>query len=170
MPDPDLGSRGADLALAAFRVAGAWDVQELTRHHLVDLETLVSALHRLPGEAGVLGIVVLDDDFVLVRVLGATTRVLLSDVAAVDDWDLAADVVDLLDDLDDLHADLGSGLDDDDLPPGDLDLLTDLGVSADDLLDLIDDDEAPLAELLSDLADQLGFGPEFDDAVGLEPV
>lgn len=150
-----------DFALAAYREEGAWTVHELTRHHLVDVETLGEALRRLPGDAGALGLVAMDEDFfLLVRVAGPRTRVLLSDVTAADEWDLAASAVDFL------------GLpqpedDDDQVPAGDLELLADLGMHPLDLGVLLDDVDLYPDEMLSDIARRIGFGPLFDDAVGL---
>lgn len=153
-----------DFALAAFRDGDAWQVQELTHHHLVDIETLAEALRRLPGDAGAVGLVEIDEDFfVLVRVVGESTRVLLSDVTAADDWDLAASVVDFL-------GVAQPDAEDEQVPVGDLALLADLGMPAADLAELLDDVDLYPDEILSDVADVLGFGELFDDAVGLTNV
>jgi putative tRNA adenosine deaminase-associated protein len=156
---------GVDFAVAAFRAGGDWQVEDLTHDHLGDIATLASALRRLPGEAGALAMVAVDEDFfVLVRVTGADTRILLSDITAADEWDLASSAVEHLglpqpDDLDD---------DDDDepVPAGHLDLLSDLGVPAMDLGVLLDDPDLYPDEILSDVANRLGFGELFDDVVG----
>lgn len=153
-----------DFAVAAFRVEGEWEVQEITRDHLESVTTFAEALRRLPGDTGALGMVAVDEDFfVLVRVTGSQVRVLLSDVTAADEWDLAESVVDLLrlPDPDD---------DDDPVPVGDLDIVGDLGMDADDMGDLLDDDELFPDEMLSEIAQQLGFGEPFDEAVGLSAV
>lgn len=153
-----------DFALAAFRDGDEWQVQELTHHHLVDIETLAEALRRLPGDVGAVGLVEIDEDFfVLVRVVGDSTRVLLSDVTAADDWDLAASVVDFL-------GVAQPDAEDDQVPVGDLALLADLGMPAVDLAELLDDVDLYPDEILSDVADVLGFGELFDDAVGLTNV
>ncbi|MCY7394589.1 MAG: tRNA adenosine deaminase-associated protein [Nocardioides sp.] len=150
-----------DFALAVYHEGGSWQVQELTHHHLVDVETLSGALRRLPGDFGAVGMVAIDEDFfVLVRVAGESTRVLLSDVTAADDWELAGSAVDFL----------GVAMPEDDgaqVPAGDLALLADLGMPAGELGELLDDDELYPDEILSDIADRLGFGELFDDAVGL---
>ena len=57
--------------------------------------------------------------------------------------------------------------DDDSEPVGDLALLADLGLAEDDLADLLDDEDLYPDEVLSDVADALGFGDLFDEAVGL---
>ena len=148
-----------DFAVAAHRRDGRWTVAELKPSLGHDLEKLGEALGRFPSEVGVLGLVSVNEDFfVLLRRDGTGLRVVLSDVTAVDESDLASDVADLLD-LPDVDVD------DDPQPGGDLDLLADLGVSAADLTDLCDDDDATLEDLLLDLAEQLGFGEELESAL-----
>ena len=152
---------GVDFALAAYREEGVWQLQELAHDVLGDIETLSHALRRFPGDGGAVGMVGIDEDFfVLVRVAGPQTRVLLSDVTAADEWELASSAVEFL------------GLpppedDDDQVPAGDLDLLGDLGMAAMDMGVLLDDYDLYPDEMLSDVARKLGFGPLFDEAVDL---
>ena len=152
---------GIDFALAAYREEGVWQVQELAHGVLEDVDTLAHALRRFPGDGGAVGLVGIDEDFfVVVRVAGAATRVLLSDITAADEWPLAVSAVDFL------------GLpppedEDEQLPAGDLDLLGDLGMGAMDMGVLLDDFDLYPDEMLSDVARRLGFGEQFDDAVGL---
>src|SRR5687767_14110761 len=156
---------GVDFAVAAFRADGEWQVEDLTHDHLGDIGTLAAALRRFPGDTGALAMVAVDEDFfVLVRVLGAETRVLLSDITAADEWDLATSA------LEHLGLPLPDGLGDEDddepVPAGRLDLLSDLGMPAMDLGVLLDDGDLYPDEILSDVANRLGFGELFDDIVG----
>jgi putative tRNA adenosine deaminase-associated protein len=87
-------------------------------------------------------------------------RLLLSDVTAAAEWDLADQVLDCL------------GLDvpdDDDLdrvePAGDLDLFDDLGLGALEVAVLLSDLDAYADELLSSLAARLGFGQRYERVV-----
>jgi putative tRNA adenosine deaminase-associated protein len=150
-----------DFALAAYREEGIWQVAELAHDVLGDIETLSHALRRFPGDGGAVGMVAVDEDFfVLVRVAGSHARVLLSDVTAADEWELAASAVEFL----------GLPLpedEDDPVPAGDLDLLGDLGLHAMDLAIILDDVDLYPDEMLSDVARRLGFGPLFDEAVGM---
>ena len=152
---------GIDFAVAAYREEGVWQVVELVHDVLTDVDKLAHALRRFPGDGGALGLVAIDEDFfVLVRVTGPTVRVLLSDITAADEWELARSAVDLL------------GLpepedDDEQAPAGDLDLLGDLGMVAMDMAVLLDDFDLYPDEMLSDVARRLGFGSQFDEAVGL---
>jgi putative tRNA adenosine deaminase-associated protein len=150
-----------DFALAAYREEGVWQVQELAHDVLGDIGSLAHALRRFPGDGGAFGLVAIDEDFfVLVRVAGANVRVLLSDFTAADEWELASSETDFLN--------LPMPEDDDEpAPAGDLDLLGDLGLQAMDMAVLLDDLELYPDEMLSEIARRLGFGPLFDEAVGL---
>lgn len=151
-----------DFAVAAFHEDGAWEVQEVTYEHLESIETFAQALRRLPGDAGALGMLAVDEEFfVLVRVSGSQTRVLLSDVTASLDWEIAQSAVDFLRMPDPEEED-------DAEPAGDLGIVADLGLPAMEMGALLDDDDAYPDELLSDIARQLGFGAQFDDVVGLD--
>ncbi|WP_372728448.1 tRNA adenosine deaminase-associated protein [Nocardioides sp.] len=152
---------GIDFAVAAYREEGVWQVMELAHDVLVDLDTLAHALRRFPGDGGAVGMVAIDEDFfIIVRVAGANTRVLLSDVTAGDEWELASSVLEFL------NLPLPEE-DDEQVPAGDLDLLGDMGMHAMDMAVLIDDFELYPDEMLSDIARRLGFGPLFDEVVGL---
>lgn len=152
---------GVDFALAVYREEGIWQVQELAHDLLTDVDTLAHALRRFPGDGGAIGMVGVDEDFfVIVRVAGASVRVLLSDVTAAEEWELAASVVE--------H--LGMPLpeeDDEPEPAGELGILADAGMSAMDMGALLDDYDLYPDEMLSEVARKLGFGKLFDDAVGL---
>lgn len=154
-------SDGIDFAVAAYREEGRWVVDEIADRFLTDLDTLAAGLRRFPGDGGAVGLVAVDEDFfLLVRVTGARTRLLLSDITAAQEWELAAEAVELmgLPDPED---------DDEPVPAGDLDVVADLGLSGLDLAALLDDADLYPDEVLSEVARRLGFGELFDDAVGL---
>ena len=82
---------GIDFALAVYRDEGVWQVQEIAHDLLDDVETLAGALRRFPGDFGALALVAVDEDFfVIARVSGPQVRLLLSDVTAADEWEIAA--------------------------------------------------------------------------------
>ena len=152
---------GVDFAVAAYREEGAWQVEELVHDVLTDVPSLAGALRRFPGDGGAIGMVAIDEDFfVIVRVAGPSVRILLSDITAAEEWELASSAVDEL------------GLpepedEDEQAPAGDLDILGDLGMGAMDMGVLLDDFDLYPDEMLSDVARRLGFGSLFDEAVGL---
>jgi putative tRNA adenosine deaminase-associated protein len=153
-------SDGVDFALAAFRDDGEWQLQEIASPAYDSVDSLSHALRRLPGDAGAVGMVAVDEDFfVLVRVDGSSTRVLLSDVTAAEEWELARSALDVLG-LPPLEDE------DEPAPAGDLELLGDLGLHAVDLAVLLDDADLYPDEVLSEVARSLGFGELFDDVVG----
>lgn len=148
-----------DFAVAAYRQDGLWQLTEIAPELAEDIDDLTDALERWPSEAGVLGLVSVDDEFfVVARVYGSTTRLLLSDVLAVTEYPLASGIAEILDvpDPDD---------DDEPQPAGDMDILADLGVSAIDLAVLLDDTELFPDEMLLQIATRLGFGSDLEALV-----
>lgn len=158
----DRDVEGVDFALVAYREENVWRVEEIGDDPLHDLGSLAAELRRWPGDFGSLGLVSIDEDFfVLVRVVGERTRVLLSDVTAATEWPLARSVVE------ELELPMPDD-DDEQLPAGDLGIVADLGIPAMDMGALLDDDELYPDELLGEVAYKLGFGPLYDEAVGPE--
>ncbi|WP_307816533.1 tRNA adenosine deaminase-associated protein [Nocardioides limicola] len=150
-----------DFALAAYREEGQWQVAEIAEHFCEELGAVVTGLRRFPGDGGALGLIGIDEDFfLLVRVTGSQVHVLLSDVTAAEEWELAREAVQLLD--------LPMPEDEDEqAPAGDLGILADAGVTAIDMGVLLDDYDLYPDEALSEIARRVGFGDLFDDAVGL---
>lgn len=165
MSDPTAGPTTSgtelDFALAAYTEDEDWQVTPLALRGEPDLSALVSALRRYPGEAGVIGMVSVDEDFfILLRVTGSHTRLLLSDVTAATEWPLAKQV------LDELDLPLAEDEDEDEqVPAGDLAIVADLGVSAMDLGALLDDVDLYPEEMLEEIAEGLGFGDQFREAI-----
>jgi putative tRNA adenosine deaminase-associated protein len=160
MVDGDSEADEIDLAVAAYREEGVWQLQELPEAALDTVDSVARELRRYPGDNGAMALISVDEDFfLLVRARGAEFSVLLSDASAATDWLLARSAVD--------H--LGVPVDDDDepAPAGDLAIVADMGIPAMDMGVLLDDDELYPDEQLSDIAAKLGFGPRFDDLAGL---
>ena len=152
---------GVDFAVVAYREEGVWQIEMLALDTLDDIEQLGRELRRWPGDGGSLGLVSVDEDFfLLVRVLGARMTVLLSDITAATDWPIARSALQYLE--------LPIPDDEDDqVPAGDLGVVTDLGMGAMDMGALLDDYELFPDEMLGDIAAKLGFGRQFDEAVGV---
>ncbi len=157
--DPDI--EGVDFALVVYREENVWRVEEIGEDRLHDIDALAAELRRWPGDFGSLGLISIDEDFfVLGRVAGSSSRWLLSDVTAATEWPLARSVVEALE--------IPMPEDDDDqLPAGDLSIVADLGLAAMDMGAMLDDYDLYPDEILGNIADKLGFGAQFEDAVGV---
>lgn len=149
---------GVDFAVVAYREEGVWQVEQIAQHRLDSIDQLSRELRRWPGDGGSLGLLSFDEDFfLLVRVLGARTTVLLSDVTAATDWPIARSVL--------KHLELPVVDDEDEqAPAGDLGIVSDLGMGAMDMGALLDDYELFPDEILGDIATKIGFGPQFEEA------
>ena len=154
-------AEGIDFAVVAYREEGQWQVEQIVMEKIEDIDSLATELRRWPGDGGSLGMVSVDEDFLLlVRVAGARTQVLLSDVTAATDWPIARSAVEFLDIP--IPDD-----EDDQVPAGDLSILADLGMGAMDMGALLDDLDLYPDELLGDIASTLGFGSLYDEVVGV---
>ncbi len=157
MPAP---TEAGSYAVLAYRHQGPWQVEALPDAVVDDLDALIDAVRQQPGENGSLALVdVADEFFVVVRVEQGRVRLLLSDVTAAIDWDLAAQVLE--------HLDLDVP-DDDDLdvePAGDLDIFDDLGLDVVELEAVLSDLDAYADEMLSSLARRLGFAEPYERVV-----
>ncbi|MDN5930412.1 MAG: tRNA adenosine deaminase-associated protein [Pseudonocardia sp.] len=117
-------------AVAAIREEGRWRCQRLAGDALVDLDAAITELRGLRVEGAVVGLLDVDDEFfVIVRPVPGGIALMLSDAVAALDYDVAADVLDLL------RVELPPDDDalDDPWPEGDLAILADLGLTPDEL-------------------------------------
>lgn len=154
-------AEGIDFAVVAYREEGQWQVEQIVMEKIEDIDSFATELRRWPGDGGSLGMVSVDEDFLLlVRVTGARTQVLLSDVTAATDWPIARSAVEFLDIP--IPDD-----EDDQVPAGDLSILGDLGMGAMDMGALLDDYDLYPDEMLADIATRVGFGAQFDEVVGV---
>lgn len=153
-------STAVDFVIVAYLEDGRWQVVSLPKRSARDLDTLVRTLRQQPGDAGALGLVSIDDDFfLLARIVGVDARLLLSDVTAASEWPIARAV------LDDLDLPPFDDEEDDLQPAGDLGIVEDLGMGPMDMGMLCDDDELYPDQMLIEVANRLGFGPEFRAAI-----
>lgn len=159
-------TRGAALpgfAVAAIREEGRWRCVRLGFEALVDLDAAIAALRAQRSTGAVLGLLDVDDEFfVLIRPSAGGVRLLISDAVAALDYDIAADVLDLL------RVELPPDDDalDDAWPEGDLGIVADLGLPADELEILVSDLELYPDEQLDTIARRCGFAAALDELVG----
>lgn len=149
-------------AVAAIREEGAWRCVRLDPVALVDLDAAITALRGQRSTGAVLGLLDVDDEFfVLLRPAPGGVRLMISDAGAALDYDVAADVLDLL------RIELPPDDDvlDEPWPEGDLGILSDLGLPADELEVLVGDLELWPDEQLDAVARRCGFAGPLDEVV-----
>jgi putative tRNA adenosine deaminase-associated protein len=159
-----MAAEARGFALIVLRIDGEWQVSPLPEALMDDLDGLVEALRHQSPHLLPLVLVDVDDEFFVALRLDreGEPRVLLSDVTAAMDYDLAADVLDLLgedtpDDVEEVW------------PAGDLELFGDLGLSDLELGAILDDLDLYADEMLLAIARRLGFGEALTAAVDLAP-
>lgn len=149
-------------AIAGFRDAGQWRCAPLPPAVLDDLSVLLSALRSQSPEGGPFVVANVDDEFFLIaRLDGPRTSLLLSDLTASVEYELAAQVLDRLgeeppedDELDEIW------------PIGDLDLFSDLGLDEHEMERLLDDIDAYPDEMLDAIVERIGVADTFSEATG----
>jgi putative tRNA adenosine deaminase-associated protein len=148
-------------AVLAYREQGLWQVGVLPDVVTDDLEALVAAVRQQPADNGAFAMVdVADEFFVVVRVQQGRVRLLLSDVTASAEWDLATQVVDELGVAIPRDAALDRVV-----PVGDLAVFDDMGVDGMELAALLSDVDAYADEMLSAIARRLGFANAYERVV-----
>ena len=125
----------SDLALLAWRDEGIWRISDLDATATTDIGIALDALRAKQVNGGCIAMLAIDDSFfIIIRQIGMKMQMVLSDVMTSLDYEIAAEVLELLDI--DLPAE-----DDADEPAGDLNLLEDLGIDAMELQAICDDDQ-----------------------------
>lgn len=150
-----------DLVAALYREDGEAAAVALDKEFANDLDGLIDELRRVPGEVGAVGVVSIDGDFfVIVRVRGRKVEVLLSDIAAAQDWPIARDAADFL------GLELPDD-DDDSEPVGDFDLFADAGLSELEVEAITADEDADPLEILEAIVEKLGYSDVYDKVAAL---
>lgn len=146
-----------DLVVALYNDDGERIAVSLDKQLANDLDELITQLRRLPGDAGVVGMVSIDHQFfIIVRARGRNVGVFLSDAVQANDWPIARDVADYLgEDIPDP--------DEDSEAMGDLGLMSDVGISEFDLEAYAELDEDS-DEVLAQIARRINYGREFEHA------
>ncbi len=145
-------------AAAVVREDGAWKCSALAEELLEDLDGLISALRRLATAGAVFGLAAVDDEFfVVVRPIPGGASLLLSDATAALDYDIAADVLDLLE----IALPEDDDVDDEPWPEGDLSLLADLGIPEQEMQLIVGEVDLYPDEQLTLIAQRCGFGDQF---------
>ena len=150
-------------AVAAIREEGRWRCVRMDSEALVDLDAAITELRELRSTGAVVGLLDVDDEFfVLLRPTPGGVALMVSDAVAALDYDVAADVLDLL------RVDLPPEEDALDAPPwpeGDLAILADLGLPADELEVLAAEVELYPDEQLAAIGRRCGFADALAEVV-----
>ncbi|WP_076479366.1 tRNA adenosine deaminase-associated protein [Williamsia sterculiae] len=147
-------------AVAVVREDGVWQVSALDNEVLSDLADAEKRLRDMRSAGAVFGLLDVDDEFfVVVRPAPGNARLLLSDATAGIDYDIAAEVLDVLNvDIPDIDPD---ELDDiDPWEEGDLGVLADLGLPESVMSVIVGDTDLYADEQIGMIAARLGFADE----------
>ena len=147
-------------AVAVVRENGQWRCSPMESSVLTDLNAAITELRGLRSTGAVFGVLDVDDEFfVLLRPTPGGVSLLLSDSAAALEYDIAADVLDLL------RVEPPDEEDEEVWPEGDLGILTDLGLPEPEMQVIADDPDLYPDEQLQIIAQRCGFGEQFAELV-----
>ncbi|SDN31749.1 tRNA adenosine deaminase-associated protein [Allokutzneria albata] len=145
------------IAVAVVREDGRWRCSPMDSSVLTDLDKAITELRGLRSTGAVFGLLDVDDEFfVVVRPTPGGVDLLLSDAGAALDYDVAADVLDLL------RVDPPDPDDEEIWPEGDAGLLADLGMPEPELRLVVNEVDLYPDEQLRMIAQRCGFVDEFD--------
>lgn len=143
-------------AVAVVREDGRWRCSQLDTGALAELDAAITELAKMRSTGAVFGLLAVDDEFfVIVRPSPRGPSLLLSDAAAALDYDIAADVLDVL------RVDPPDEDDDAVWPEGDLEILSDLGLPGAELQVIVGEVDLYPDEQLQMVAQRCGFAAEF---------
>ena len=146
-----------DFGIIAWHEDGRWDATRLISNR--DIGAIIDSLKAQQTNGGAIALIAIEDEFVIIaRALGDQMQMMISDVTYALDYEVAAELIEVLD--------LEFPEEDDEAQPGgDLDLLNVLGVSEMELLTILDDSELYPDEQLEAIASRLGFGEQFNQVI-----
>jgi putative tRNA adenosine deaminase-associated protein len=146
-----------DFGCIAWHEDGRWDASLLNSTR--DIGLIIDALKSQQTNGGAIALIAIEDEFVIIaRVLGDQMRMMISDITYALDYEVAAELVEVLDLEYPQEEDKSQ-------PGGDIDLLSDLGVGEMELLAILDDTELYPDEQLEAIANRLGFGEQFNQVI-----
>jgi putative tRNA adenosine deaminase-associated protein len=146
-----------DFGCIAWHEDGRWSANPLASTR--DIGSIIDSLKAQQTNGGAIALIAIEDEFVIIaRALGDQMQMMISDVTYALDYEVAAELIEVLD-LEFPEEE------DESQPGGDLDLLNDLGVSEMELLSILDDTELYPDEQLEAIANRLGFGEQFNQVI-----
>jgi putative tRNA adenosine deaminase-associated protein len=148
-----------EFALIAWREDGRWTASRLPDDATQDIGIALDALRAQQVDGGAIAMLAIDDSFfIIIRQIGEEMQMMMSDALAALEYDIASEVLELLD-IDSPEEDDGAE------PAGDLNIFADLGIDAMDLQMICDDAEKYPDEQLEMLARQIGFGDNYIEII-----
>ena len=143
--------------MAVVREEGKWRCTLMRPSALNSLDSAETELRELRSSGAVFGLLDVDDEFfVIVRPAPSGTRLLLSDATAALDYDIADEVLKVLDaDLDQSELE-----ESDPFEEGDVGLLADVGLPDGVLSVILGEIDLYADEQLEMIADRMGFADE----------
>lgn len=149
-----MASAGDGLAVIAYRDNGLWRCEQLPDELLHDLEACWRAVRQQPGDGRGIVLANVDDEFfVALRTMpGGDDRLLLSDITAAADYELARAALEFLDEEPPTEEEL-----DDIWPIGDLTIFADLGLDERELRAILDDLDLYADDMIAAIAARAGF-------------
>ncbi len=143
-------------AVSVVREDGRWRCARMDGRVLGELDAAITELRQIRSTGAAFGMLAVDDEFfILIRPTPGGVALLLSDAAAALDYDVAADVLDLL------RVEPPDEDDDEVWPEGDLGLLADLGLPEGELQVIVDEVDLYPDEQLQMIAQRCGFADQF---------
>lgn len=154
-------------AVIVVREDGKWRCSLIDDEVIDDLQAVLTALRRVSAFGPVFAMVAVDDEFfVIVRLVPGGASLLLSDVYAGLDYDLAADVLEMLQasvpEFDVPEFDIDEELP---VPRGELGILADVGVPNEQMSLLTHDEDMYADEQLQIIAESCGFAEQYAAAL-----
>ena len=143
---------GSDFGVIAWHEDGRWELSELADWR--DLTRIIDQLKSQRTNGGAVALIAIDEEFfIAARSLGTHLQMMISDVTYAADYDIAADLLDVLD--------LPFPEEDDEPQPGgDIDLFKDLGMNEMEIEAISHDVDLFPDEQIDAIATRLGFGEE----------
>jgi len=140
-----------DYSAILWREDGVWNSIPVSAQHSIVLDDLLALCKQYPGEGGVYAAVGVGEEFfILLRNDNQKTEVVISDGAALLDWDIAEDAADLIDldweegDFEEFEA------------VGDLHLLSNFGLKSQDLSMICDNPDLEPDQQISEIFKRIG--------------
>jgi len=142
----------SDFGVIAWHEDGRWELSELADCR--DLTRIIDQLKSQRTNGGAVALIAIDEEFfIAARSLGTHLQMMISDVTYAADYDIAADLLDVLD--------LPFPEEDDEPQPGgDIDLFKDLGMNEMEIEAISHDVDLFPDEQIDAIATRLGFGEE----------